>query len=332
MNPRHRRLLIPGLLVVLLAIVVITSLTGRADGAVSTPDQVSTLSDPRINESSGLVVSREDADLAYTMNDSGGAPVIYAIRISTGETIATTTIDADFVDTEALSIDDAGTLWIADTGDNNSQRTDVALYSLPEPGATDQEGVSARRFPITYPGGPLDVEALVVQPGTGSKYLISKGLFGGTVFSLPERLVEDQPNEAVAMAGEIPGLVTDAAFAVDGEYVVARDYSEAFVLDAVTWTIVSSTDLPSVDQGETLAMEPAGDSYLVGSEGTRSPLYRVPFASPAPDEATAPTPVPTQRPASAPAAAGGFAGGTWFWAALVVGLLAVISLASTRKG
>lgn len=332
MNPRYRRLLIPGLLIALLIVVAVASWSSKADAATAGPRLVSSLADPRINESSGLVVSRDDDDLIYTINDSGGAPIIYAIRASTGATVGTTTIDADFVDTEALSIDDEGTLWVADTGDNRSVRTDAALYSLPESGGKTQKGVTAKRYPITYPGGPLDVEALVVQPRTGKKFLISKGLFGGTVFALPDPLVEDAPNEAVAMPGDIPGLVTDAAFTTDGEYIVARDYSEAYVLDAKTWQIAARTELPEVEQGETLAMDPSGDSYLVGTEGTRSPLYRIPFTAPTPEDEVTPTPSATPSAgASATVSPGGFAGATWFWSALVVGLLAVVSVAMTRK-
>lgn len=333
MNPRYRRLLIPGLLITLLVIVVIASLAGKADARTDDPEQVSTVSDGRINESSGLVVSPDDPDRVYTINDSGGAPVVYAVSVSSGQTLGTATVDADFVDTEALSVDGEGMLWIADTGDNRNNRTDVALYALPEisDGATT---VDARRYPITYPGGALDVEALVVSPVTGEKFLISKGLLGGTVFSLPEPLAEDQPNEAVALAGDIPGLVTDAAFTPDGRYVLARDYSEAYVLDPVTWGIVASSDLPQVDQGETLAVEDSGRSYLIGSEGTGSPLIRVPFSPPAPEKSAAPSATPSATPGtgtSAPPDGNGFAGATWFWGFVVVALLAAISAAATTK-
>ena len=336
MNPRHRRLLIPGLLIVLLVVVLIGSVTGRSDGATAQPEVVSTLSDGRINESSGLVISPDDPDRAYTINDSGGAPVVYAVSVSTGRTLGAATVDADLVDTEALSIDRDGTLWIADTGDNNSKRDDVALYSLPEV-ANGSTTVSARRFAITYPGGPLDVEALAIDPTSGAKFLISKGLFGGTVFSLPDGLREDQPNEAETLAGDIPGLVTDASFTPDGRFVVARDYTEAYVLDPVTWEIVTSFDLPPVDQGETLAVEAGGRSFLIGSEGTASPLIRVPFTPPAADgdEAGAgPSPTPSATSAgrvASPPGNSGFAGATWFWGFVVVALLAAISGAMTTK-
>jgi hypothetical protein len=340
MNPRHRRLLIPGLLLALLVIVVISSVADRSDAAAAGPEVVSTLSDGRINESSGLVVSPDDPDRAYTINDSGGASVVYAISVSTGKTLGTATVDASFVDTEALSIDSDGTLWVADTGDNRGVRTDAALYSLPEIG-DGTTTVSAKRFPIAYPGGPLDVEALAVDPVSGKKFLISKGLFGGTAFVLPDRLVEDRANQAKALPGQIPGVVTDAAFTPDGRFVVARDYSEAYVLDPRTWSIVSSMDLPPSRQGETLAMEPGGRSFLVGSEGTASRLVRVPFTPPARDaEGSRATEEPTATPtssgggtgrAAAPTDSNGFAGATWFWGFVVVALLAAISAAATTR-
>ncbi|MCL8252776.1 esterase-like activity of phytase family protein [Aeromicrobium fastidiosum] len=336
MNPRHRRLLIPGLLLALLVVVLISSVANRSDAAEAGPQTVSTLSDGRINESSGLVVSPDDPDRAYTINDSGGAPVVYAVSISTGRTLGAATIDADLVDTEALSIDPDGTLWIADTGDNRGERTDAALYSLPEI-ADGTTSVTAERYPVTYPGGSIDVEALAIDPTSGAKYLISKGLFGGTVFRLPDDLAQDRPNQPETLAGDVPGLVTDAAFTPDGRHVVARDYSEAYVLDPVTWQIEASSELPPVDQGETLAMEAGGRSYLIGSEGTASPLIRVPFTPPAAGDASdGPSATPTEATSgrtgtAVPPDGGGFAGATWFWGFVVVALLAAISGAMTTK-
>lgn len=336
MNPRHRRLLIPGLLIALLVVVVIASLAGKADAAGDAPQQVGTLSDPRINESSGLVVSTDDPGRAYTINDSGSSPLVYTLDVPSGRTVQTTRVDADLVDTEALSTDADGTLWIADTGDNRAQRTDAALFAVPA-GELGSDAAAVTRYPVTYPGGPIDVEALAIDPRTGDKLLISKGLFGGTVFSLPDPLVADQPNQAVAMKGDVPGLVTDAAFTPDGRHVVARTYTSGYLLDPETWDSVMSIDLPSVDQGETLATEASGSSVLVGSEGTDSPLFRVSFSPPSPtppsDDAPSPAVGTADRAESTapPAGGNGFAGATWFWAVVVVGLLAAISAAATRR-
>jgi hypothetical protein len=337
MNPRYRRLLIPGLLIALLVIVLVSSLARKADGAEVRPDVLSSLTDPRITESSGLVMSREDDDLAFTINDSGSEPVVYAVDITSGDTVGTATLPGDLSDTEALSIDGDGTLWVADTGDNERNRTNVALYSLPEFGRSDQGTVEATRYPLTYPDGPRDVEALAIDPVNGEKFLLTKGLLGGEVYSVPDDLVADQPNEVAVLDPSVPGVITDAAFTVDGRYVVARDYSSAYVLDPTTWETVESSRLPSVDQGETLATETGGRSYLVGSEGAGSDLIRIPFTAPDPEptDEPAPSPAPTVAavdPSTSPPAGGnGFPGATWFWAVVVVGLLAAISAAATTR-
>ncbi|MET1037052.1 MAG: hypothetical protein ABW075_02185, partial [Aeromicrobium sp.] len=255
MNPRHRRLLIPGLLIALLVIVVIGALTREAKGAEASPEVVSHLTDERIDESSGLVVSPDDGDLAYTVNDSGSEPVVYAVEISSGATVGTARLDADPSDVESLSIDRDGTLWIADTGDNDRTRTDVALYSIPSFGRGDQGTVRTSRFPLTYPNGSRDVEALAINPLTDEKFLLTKGLLGGEVYEVPDDLVAGEPNDVTALDPSVPGIITDAAFTVDGKHVIARDYSRAHLLDAGTWETVSSTDLPPVEQGETLATE-----------------------------------------------------------------------------
>lgn len=305
MNPRYRRLLIPGLLVALIVVVLVTSLSREARGTTLSRagadvgyDVVSTMTDPRITESSGLVLSNRHSDLAYTVNDSGNAPLVFAIRVSTGEVVGTTKVTGGtLVDTEALSIDSDGNLWIADTGDNNRSRNDAALYSLPEPGEGDHT-VSARRYRVGYSNGPQDVETLIINPKTNKKYLVSKGLFGGEVYPLPESLKGNVENSLAPQAGEVPLLLTDGAFTPDGRYAVLRSYIAIHVFDVTTWHQVRTEPLPYQKQGETLAMESAGDSFLVGSEGVGSTLLRLGFS------AKANEPVPT-RPTVAPAVSRG---------------------------
>lgn len=335
MNPRHRRLLIPGLLLALLVVVLVSSLARKADGAEADPDVVSRISDARIVESSGLVMSREDDDLAYTINDSGSESLVFAVDITTGATVGTLAVGAGLLDTEALSIDGDGMLWIADTGDNAGARTDVALYSVAEPGRANVTNADVTRFPLTYPDGPRDVEALAVNPQNGDKFLLTKGLMGGEVYAVPDELTADKANRVKALDASVSSVITDASFTPDGAYVIARNYFEAYVLDAKTWEEVATIALPPVQQGETLAVEPSGDSFLVGSEGASSPLIRIAFADPnppTPEPAATATPTPAGVDGQEPPEDGsGFAGATWFWAAGALALLAVIAVVATRR-
>ena len=328
MNPRYRRLLIPGLLVVLILVVLVTSLRREAHGATLAQadtnggyDVVSTITDPRITESSGLVLSNRHSDLAYTVNDSGNAPVVFAIRVSTGKVVGTTKVTGGtLLDTEALSIDSEGTLWIADTGDNNSTRNDAALYAWPEPGEGDHS-VKARRYPVAYVDGPQDVETLLINPKTNKKFLVSKGLSGGEVYPLPQGLKTDAANKLTPIGAEVPLLLTDGAFTPDGRYAVLRSYVGIHVVDVRTWHQVRTEPLPYQKQGETLAMESAGDSFLIGSEGAGPTLLRLGFSVAANVPVPAgPTTTPTQSSGADGSPSGGFELNPW-----VIGVAAVVA-------
>ncbi|RYJ06064.1 MAG: hypothetical protein EON52_08330 [Actinomycetales bacterium] len=298
MNPRHRRLLIPGLLVVLVVVVVVSSIARRAEAATlgqeATPSRVvSTIDDPRITESSGLAVSTRHADLAYTINDSGHGPEIFALRVSTGEVVGVTTVTGvTWRDTEAMAIDGDGRMWVADTGDNDAVRRDVALYAFDEPGE-GEHSTTAKRYPVKYTTGSQDVESLAIDPTTGRKVLVTKGLLDGQVLTLPEKLSETEPNVPEDTAAASLLLATDAAWSPDGRWLVVRNYLQAATLDTTTWKTVSTVTLPDQEQGETLAFEPGGTSYLIGSEGKDSELLRIGFSS---EDEAAPVPSATSTP------------------------------------
>ena len=338
MNPRHRRLLIPGLLIALLVVVLVSSLARRADGAEAGPDVVSRMTDARITESSGLAISVKHDDLAYTINDSGNAPIVFAIKISTGAVVGTTTItDNTPIDTEAIAIDGDGVLWVADTGDNQERRTDVALYALPEPGPGDHS-VAATRYPLTYPDGPADVETLLINPRTGAKGVVTKGLFAGELLALPSKLVANRANVAKATGHEMPAVVTDGVMSANGRFALLRTYSDVHLYDARTWKQIRSASTPPQPQGESIAIERSQKSFLIGSEGADSALIRIPLTLPK-TPADKPTTKPAKDKGTGQAAADdnrsqdgdGFAGSMWLWAVGGVALLAAIASAATKR-
>lgn len=299
MNPRHRRLLIPGLLIVLLVVVVVVSFVRRAEAAEPTPrsTEVSRLADPRITESSGLAISTRHRDLGYTINDSGDSPRIFAFRVSTGRTVGVTTVrGVTWRDTEAMALDGDGRLWVADTGDNQAVRRDVALYALDEPGPTSAT-VDATRYPLSYQGGPQDVESLAIDPGSGAKVLVTKGVLGGEVLRLPARLSTSEANVPKDTGWSAPLLATDAAWSPDGDAILVRNYISVQVLDARTGEVRREQPLPSQEQGETIAFDVGGRSFVVGSEGADSPLLRLAYSPTTTPTATAgPTPATSARP------------------------------------
>lgn len=325
MTPRFRRLLIPGLLVALLVVVLVAAISGRADGAE--PGQpvdstvVSRIDDVRITESSGLAVSTKHEDLAYTINDSGSAATVFAVRVSTGDVVGTTTVrhpTFNWLDTEALALRD-GTLWVADTGDNFLQRDDAALYALDEPGP-GKHTVVPRRYAVTYEEGPQNVEAIAVPPKSGRILLLSKLSAGGLVHRLPAKLRENRANVATPTSRKTPDFTTDATYTADGRHVLLRSYTAAEVRDAETWDLVRTDVLPDQQLGETIALEDSERSYLIGSEGLNSQLLRIAFHT------DAATPAPTTPGTSDGAEQNEGTGVSVGTIGLLAGLIALVAL------
>nr|BFE84012.1 hypothetical protein GCM10020093_066130 [Planobispora longispora] len=93
-------------------------------------------------------------------------------------------------------------------------------------------------------------------------------------------------------------MATDAAYAPDGSSFVIRTYFSATVYSAPGEQL-SKVTMPPLEQAESIAYTADGTALLTGTEGTGSPVYRVPL----PErvlEAMAPTPTPT--PTSEPGA------------------------------
>jgi hypothetical protein len=197
--------------------------------------------DRRIDESSGVIASRKHPGLLWTMNDSGGDPVLF-LSDSSGTRLGAFAIPgANNVDWEALGRGPCETgecLYIGDTGDNSERRASVTLYRVSEPGPTSPPGDGVAGAPasitVEYPDQPHDVEALYVEPDA-SVILVTKGRRGGILtFRVP---ASGWAKRSVTKAVRIDSLpiapnlrlgraVTDAAISPDGHLVVVRTYRE----------------------------------------------------------------------------------------------------------
>jgi hypothetical protein len=243
------------------------------------PDgMVSEIRDDRIKESSGLALSMKHDDLVYTMNDEGGAKAkVYAVKVSTGEVVGAADIGGlPIEDPESIAVDSDGTLWLGDLGDNDHQRDDIAIYAFPEPGPGERTVSGADRYRVTLPGGPQDVEGLLVHPQTDRVYLVSKNEDGnGRIFELSDL----QPGDTAQAKdiGEAPEGVTDATFTHSGQWAVLRTEDDLWLYDPRTWEAVGQAETPKLDQGESVTVERGDQTVLLGSEGKNSPIVRAPL-------------------------------------------------------
>ncbi|TFV86832.1 hypothetical protein [Blastococcus sp. CT_GayMR16] len=275
-----------------------------ASAEVAGPTAQCQVTDPRLAELSGLVAVD---DQMVAINDGGEQVSVFlldaACQVGDVHTAA-----VDPYDPEDLAVAADGTVWLADTGDNNANRPTVALIALRPDGTTSV-------YRLTYPDGPHDAEALLLAPD-GTPYLVTKEILGASGVYTPASPLVDGGTVALARAaavnmtftGTAGGpvgqagqlLVTGGAVARDGSAFALRTYTDAYV-----WTLSGSDiptafaaapvriPLPDSPQGEAISFAADNRNLLVASEGLPSEVTVVPLAA----ETVASMTTPVEGPA-----------------------------------
>lgn len=170
-----------------------------------TLDKTERLKFTDLDGASGMVASRSMEGVFWVNNDRAGAEpnTVFAIDADGYELARITfvlsggnpTVPGDFVDLEDIAIGPgpdttADYLYIADTGDNDRNRSEVAVYRFEEPqfdpgGATDEIFISeseldGQRFTYQQFADPnktqaRDAEGIFVDPEGGDLYIFEKG-------------------------------------------------------------------------------------------------------------------------------------------------------------
>ncbi|HUG44588.1 MAG TPA: hypothetical protein VMN76_10150 [Acidobacteriota bacterium] len=188
---------------------------------------------PEIQESSGIVASRQFQGVLWTHNDSRNPPQIFAVKRS-GQFIRKYHLEgAENIDWEDIALDESNNLFILE----NSSRTDpqkrTLIYIVPEPNpfqntqsAVTPAGVLSVRFPNE---AAYDCEALFVWKGNG--YLVTKSWDG----SLPKifRFQIEQGDGTAVYEGEVPvhTMVTGGDISTDGTRIILISYLALLLFD-----------------------------------------------------------------------------------------------------
>ena len=261
----------------------------------STPGVVASTS---VTELSGIGASRRTDGVLWVHNDSGDSPRVFAVGTD-GSDLGEYVLDgATARDWEDLAIgpgpDGAQTyLYVGDIGDNAAERASVQVYRAPEPVVTPTAGTPAPQLvtgvatlTLTYPDGPHDAEALLVDPRSGELFIVTKVQDGtAPVFRAPANLA-DASTTALTQVGTVSlGLgraVTAADVTPSGDVVALRTYfgvvlfprpSGAPLAEAFTQSPCSGA-VASEAQGEALGFTRGGRGYLTASEGPTPELHR----------------------------------------------------------
>ena len=265
---------------------------GAVAGAIGAPDLV---------ELSGLAASHAFPGLLWANNDSGDAPRLFAMS-DVGAPLGVFTIaGADAIDWEDIASGpgpdpERSYIYVGDIGDNAAARDHVTVYRVAEPDAapdgTDGELGGTEAIQLTYPGGPEDAEALLVDPLTGDLFIITKQRSGFSkvltaaaadlvaTATVPMRevgvlAVPVTPHYDANAAMALPStMVTGADISPDGGVVLVRTYQQVLAFVRVDGQTVAEAlagapcEAPQVGepQGEAIAFSATGDRYFLGGE------------------------------------------------------------------
>jgi hypothetical protein len=279
--------------------------TSRPAVRYAQPQPVCRITDPRLDEASGLVASRRNPETYYTHNDSGGQPEVYVLDREGHVALTLRLVGAVNHDWEDIALAPGagpGTfdVCVADIGDNKARRSEIVFYRFPEPqmdAMVRARGVLEIRpqvFRCNYEDGARNAEAFAVDPRTGDGYVFTKGFDGA---SQVYRLAAPWSATAVTTlkcigtlrfprAAALARMVTAADISPDGTRLVTRSYVGGWEWclpkrdDAASFTLVfeqtpAALKLANEPQGEALCFSADGRALLTISEQTPTTLYEV---------------------------------------------------------
>ena len=232
------------------------------------------ITDPALDEVSGLAVSHRHRNVIWVHNDGGSGAHLYAIS-GTGARLARIRVagvaNTDWEDLAGFELDGRHYLLIADTGDNGGLRQTLQLHVVPEPEAvTDGEVTPAWSIEFRWPDGPRDCEAVAVDATRGEILLVGKKRVPPDLFRLPLRPSDagvltaepighlsgiTQPTpEQVARSprfGRFRAQISGADIRRDGRHLAILNYQIAYVYERA----------PGQDWGEATARAPIEVPY-----------------------------------------------------------------------
>jgi len=189
--------------------------------------------DDKLNENSGIILYQ---GYLWTINDSGGKPVLYAVHPKTGKIIQSVSIaNAKNRDWEDIAQDN-DYIYIGDFGNNKQKRKELYIYIIRKQDLSlrQNDDLEAQVISFTYtdiPGSTSrkhrispDCEAFFAWNDT--LYLFSKDRYSytTTLYSVPAK-----PGKYTLKPERIyisDGLVTGADISMDGKFIVLSGYKD----------------------------------------------------------------------------------------------------------
>lgn len=258
--------------------------------------RLSTLSDKRLEEASGLAASKVNQGMLWTHNDSGNPAEVFLIDEELKIKLILKLKGVDNRDWEDICVgpgpeEGKSYVYVGEIGDNFAQFQLKYVYRFPEPKFNEGDNeMIIENFDtiiIQLPTGPKDTEALLINPQTKNLYLVSKREEPVHVYEIAYPYKVNEPNTARDIGTIATTKIVGGDFSVDGKEILLKNYKNVFYwnntagksLEEVFKTQPEIVEYKEEPQGEAITWKRDGSGYYTLSEkkkGEKSYLYFYP--------------------------------------------------------
>jgi hypothetical protein len=262
---------------------------GVAQGVVSASE---------IIEASGIIASRQNPGVLWTHNDSSYPGSVFAISTN-GALLGRYYIpNVFFGDFEDISFGPGQTpehqyIYLGDIGDNFASRANIRVIRFPEPAVYAYQSNSPPVLPVpswqeitlTYPDGPHNAEAMMVDPISGDLFIVTKLATNAGLYQVTRAQLDGGGPVEMTFVREMSfsGLksVSAADISADGGLIAIRRNGKAWLWVRSTGQSISNVlagvpaTIPNADEpnGEAIGFHPTGLGYYTLSEGFNQTNY-----------------------------------------------------------
>jgi hypothetical protein len=274
--------------------------------AFSNAVNLGTVNINNLSQASGLAASRNNDAVIWTHNDAGDRPRLFALDTH-GRHLGTYTLpNSSNVDYEDLAlgpgpVTNVQYLYVADIGDNDSSRSSIQIYQIPEPAVYLRQSTNpvsrnfkgVRRINLVYTNGAHNAETFLLDPLTGDVFIGSKEDNRCRLYRATQAQLNAGTNVNLALAQEISfDVAAGGAISPTGREIIVRNERFARMwLRATNQTVpqalagpaysVPVVGEPTEPNGEAVGFDPIGRGYFTLSDSASTqPLYYFGRSSP----------------------------------------------------
>ena len=244
-----------------------------------------------LNECSGIVASRDNANVLWAHNDSGDSARLFALdtqgrRLGTYNLTGATHTDYEDIGIGPGPLPNVSYLYVGDIGDNAESRSTVRIYQIPEPAVYARQYTNpptvgtkgVRSITLDYPDGAHNAESLFIDPWTGDLFIVTKEVTTSRVYSTTQAALNSGTNVILTFVRNISfDIPSSADISPTGREIIIRQeefaqlwtrtngqsISNALAGTPVTIPVIGT---PTEANGEAVAFDVYGNGYYTLSE------------------------------------------------------------------